>query len=258
MKIGFCQFEIKHKDVKHNLDTILTMLKETDAELVVLPELALTGYYFEDKQELMALSTDEINQKAITKLKQVAIEKAMIIVNGLGEVVGDDLYNTAYVINESGVVGKHRKIHLTNLESIFTPGDEVALIEVNGLKIGIAICFDTWFPELFRRLSDLGADLICCPANFGGPWTLDVIKVRALENAIPVILSNRLGCEIILGDKDYFRGESMVVDGYGNPLIRAYDQPYIGVVNVNIKSFNRNQSLISKNMVEEKNKYNNL
>ncbi|MFH5881062.1 carbon-nitrogen hydrolase family protein [Liberiplasma polymorphum] len=258
MKVGFCQFDIKYKDVIANLETIVTMLNEVDLDLVVLPELALTGYYFENKEQLMQLSSDTINGNVIDRLTQVAALKKMTIIIGLAEVSGNDLYNTAYIINRNGVVGKHRKMHLTNNETIFKAGNQVEVFEVDGMKIGIAICFDTWFPEIFRVLSNKGADIICCPANFGGPWTLDVVKVRALENSIPVILSNRLGSEIIKGEKDYFRGESMVIDGFGNLLIKAGDQPYVGTVDIDLKAYSRNKSLICDEMINEKNKYDKL
>ena len=255
MRVGFCQFDIAYKNVEKNLETIETMLHLVEADIIVLPELALTGYYFEDKQELMKLSSDAINAKVFRKLQAIAKTKSMVIVIGLGEVVEDKLYNTAYIIDDTGVVGKHRKMHLTNIEGIFTPGDVVEVFEVKGIKLGVAVCFDTWFPELFRKLTNLGVELICCPANFGGPWTLDVVRVRALENVVPVILSNRLGSEIIHGEKDYFRGESMIVDGYGNPLLRAYDQPYTGIVDLDLKAYDKNVSLISKNMVLERQKH---
>ncbi len=257
MKVGFCQFDIKHKDVEANLNTIKTMLMDVDADLIVLPELALTGYFFDNKEELMALSTQDINEKAFEQLRQIALKKSMIIIIGLAEIKGDKIYNTAFMIDASGVVGKHRKIHLTDNESIFSAGHEIQVFEVAGVKVGMAICFDAWFPELFRRFVDLGADIICCPANFGGPWTIDVVKVRALENVIPVILSNRTGYEYISGVKEYFCGNSMVVDGYGNPLIHVHDQPYVGIVDIDTKDYNRQQSLICHKMVEEKEKYDN-
>lgn len=255
MKIGFCQFDVAYKAIEKNMKTIESMLEATNADLVVLPELALTGYYFKDKRTLAQLSEERHMAPMIERLRLIASKKDMAIVIGLGEVEGEALYNTAYLIDHTGVVGKHRKIHLTDIESIFTPGDSIEVFEAKGIKIGLSICFDTWFPEMFRSLATKGADLVCVPANFGGPWTLDVLKVRALENSMPVILSNRIGSEMIENSEEAFRGESMVVDGFGNPLLRAFDQPQTGIVEMDIHAFSRHESLISSRMEEEKNKY---
>lgn len=255
MKIGFCQYSVKHKDIKSNLETIKNMIFGVKADLLVLPELALTGYYFENKHDLTKLSTKTIHEDQIEFLRKLAYENQTTFVIGLSELDQNLLYNSVFVIDETGVIGKHRKINLTANETIFDAGDEINVIEVKGIKIGIAICFETWFPEIFRKLVEKGADLICCPSNFGGPWTLDVIKVRALENSIPVILSNRIGAEVIDGTLDYFRGESMIVDEGGNVLVKAGENPYVGVVDIALNQINRNENIICKQMDIEKNKY---
>ncbi len=255
MRIGFCQFNVVYKDIETNMKTIETMLKDVNADIVVLPELALTGYYFKEKEGLAGLSEESRMAPMIERLCSIASKEDVAIVIGLGEVQGDALYNTAYLIDHTGVIGKHRKIHLTDIESFFTAGESIDVFEVKGVKIGLSICFDTWFPEMFRSLVSKGADIVMVPANFGGPWTLDVLKVRALENSIPVVLSNRIGKEMIEGSEEYFRGESMVVDGFGNPLLRAFDQPQIGIVELDVQAFYRNKSLICSHMEQEKYKY---
>ena len=255
MKIGFCQYDVAYKDIERNMKTIESMLKDVTADIVVLPELALTGYYFKDKSTLARLCEEKHMTPMIERLRSIASKKDIAIVIGLGEVQDDSLYNTAYLIDHTGVIGKHRKIHLTDIESIFTAGETIDVFEVKGVKIGLSICFDTWFPEMFRSLASKGADLVMVPANFGGSWTLDVLKVRALENSIPVVLSNRIGKEMIEDSVEYFRGESMVVDGFGNPLLRAFDQPQTGIVELDVHAFSRNKSLICSHMDDEKNKY---
>ncbi len=254
MKIGFCQFEINHKATTKNLETILNLLNNIQADLIVLPELALTGYYFEHKQELIEHS-NIINTKAIKELTTLSKKTGTTYVIGIGEVEDPKLFNTALVINHKGVIGKHRKINLTNNETIFDAGDSVKVIDLGNYKLGIAICFETWFPEIFRILSDKGADLIVSPANFGGPWTLDVARVRALENSIPVILTNRLGSELIQGEKDDFRGESRIIDGYGNIILSAEKEPYVGIIEIDLNDFQRHRNLISDDTLKERKKY---
>ena len=223
--------------------------------MIVCQELYLIGYFFNEKSELLELYKPAIHQFCIERLTNLAKANQVVIVIGLAEAVHDKLYNTAYVIDETGVIGKHRKINLTDNEAVFDPGEDVSIVHVKGINVGIAICFETWFPEMFRILAKKGADVICCPSNFGGPWTLDVIKVRALENNIPVILSNRIGSEDFDGVIDYFRGESMIVDEGGNIVLKAGSNPYLGVVDIDFKKINRNESIISKRMDLEQIKY---
>ena len=255
MKIGYCQYAVKHGDIDHNIDTVKTMLKDIDADLIVLPELAFTGYYFETKEALVALSDIDNQTKIVNALKHIATRENLTLFAGMSEVVGNRLYNSVFVINHTGIIGKHRKINLTENETIFDPGDRLELVALDHIKVGISICFETWFPESFRILSDLGADLIVAPSNFGGPWTIDVIKVRALENCMPVIMCNRIGEEIIQGENSAFCGHSEIIDHHGNLLVQATNHPTVDIIDFDFKAPNRNHSLISKSMRFERQKY---
>ena len=107
MRIGFCQFNVVYKDIETNMKTIETMLKDVNADIVVLPELALTGYYFKEKEVLAGLSEESRMAPMIERLRSIASKEDVAIVIGLGEVQGDALYNTAYLIDHTGVIGKH-------------------------------------------------------------------------------------------------------------------------------------------------------
>ncbi len=256
MRIGYCQYAVRYKDIEANLQTIEKMLSGIEADLVALPELALTGYFFEKKEELAAMSEKKVRDEALARLCELAKKHALILVVGMSELENKKLYNTAYVIDETGVKGKQRKMHLTETEDIFTAGDRVDVVEACGIRIGIAICFDIWFPEMCRVLADKGADVICCPANFGGPWSVDVAKVRALENSIPLVLANRTGEEIIKAVREPFRGNSMVLDGYGKVMSRAKRKAKVDIVDVDLEAFSRDISPLSKSMRKERAKHN--
>lgn len=257
MRVGFCQFEIVHNDGEKNLKTIIDMLNDVKADLIVLPELAVSGYYFEDKEALIRLSKS-INPAVISELTALANKTATSYVIGLAEVAEDQLFNTAYVIGKDGVIGKHRKIHLTNNETIFDEGNNLSIIDMGDYKIGIAICFETWFPEFFRRLADQGADIVVSPANFGGPWTPDVCLVRALENSLPIILANRLGTEIIEGERETFSGRSQIIDGFGHRRVVALEAPYVGFIDIDLKAYHRHQNIICDDVLKERNKHRKL
>jgi predicted amidohydrolase len=205
MKVGFCQFNVLHKEIEGNLEKIGSLLSGKKAELMVLPELCLSGYYFSNKKELAKLSNSENHQKMMEGLQKIAQINNTVLIVGIAEIEGNDLFNTAVVIGPNGLIGKHRKVNISKNEKIFSRGTDFEIIEINNVKIGIAICFDCWFPESFRLLSMRGAQIICCPTNFGGPMTLDVIKVRSLENAVFAIIELEKNQwelkKLILGEK---------------------------------------------------------
>src|SRR5262249_5844706 len=87
------------------------------------------------------------------------------LVMGLIETEGGRLYNTAAVIRRGVLIGRYRKRRLLAGERVFEPGDECPVFEVQGLRFGINICYDSNFPELGRDVAEAGASLIVCPAN---------------------------------------------------------------------------------------------
>jgi predicted amidohydrolase len=88
-----------------------------------------------------------------------------MIVMGLIEVAEGRLFNTAIVVDRGAVIGHYRKVHLLDGEQIFDAGSDSRVFEIAGLRFGINICYDTNFPEAARKVADLGASLIVCPAN---------------------------------------------------------------------------------------------
>jgi predicted amidohydrolase len=88
-----------------------------------------------------------------------------MIVLGLIEVEEGRLFNTAIVVDRGAVIGRYRKAHLRAGEQIFDAGSDSHVFEIAGLRFGINICYDTNFPGAARKVADLGASLIVCPAN---------------------------------------------------------------------------------------------
>jgi predicted amidohydrolase len=255
MKIGYCQFNVVNSDIDSNLNKIKELLKNISAGLIVLPELCMTGYYFSDRSKLAQLSNKTNQEKILSTLTRIAKNNGSYIVAGITELENNDLYNTAIVIGPNGSIGKHRKVNITKNEKIFTRGTKFDVFEIDKVKIGIAICFDSWFPESFRLLSLQGAQIICCPSNFGGPWTLDVMKVRSLENQVFTVMSNRTGYEMIGGEKAEFRGESQVIDYGGNILIKAENNDCVGIVDINPNEANQKGNIICDDMKYEMSLY---
>jgi predicted amidohydrolase len=137
------------------------------ARLVVLPELATSGYVFESPEEARACA-EPPDGPALRGWAEAAARGDAVVVGGFCE-RGEDglLYNSAAVVDATGVVGVYRKIHLWDSERLFfEPGGECApVVETRAGRIGVATCYDINFPEVARSLALAGADLITLPAN---------------------------------------------------------------------------------------------
>jgi len=140
---------------------------DAGARIVVLPELATSGYVFESPDEARACA-EPAGGPTLAGWAEAAGGDA-VVVGGFCE-LGDDgaLYNSAAVVDGSGVLAVYRKIHLWDREQLFfEPGRACApVLETRAGRIGVAVCYDLWFPEIARGLALGGAELIALPANF--------------------------------------------------------------------------------------------
>jgi predicted amidohydrolase len=133
------------------------------ARLVCLPEGFLQGYLTDgDAARRAAL---DLSSCAFSTLMQQLPENAPMIVVGLVEADGENLYNTAAVIHRRTLVGRYRKRHLLGRERCFQPGDDLPIFDIDGLRFGINICFDTNFTDAAMSVAEQGASLLLCPAN---------------------------------------------------------------------------------------------
>jgi len=151
-------------------------------------------------------------------------------------VAGDPrVRNTTVVFGPSGeIVARYRKIHLFDIEldgvasyqesAVVAPGDEVVTFDMDGVTVGLAICYDLRFPELFRILALRGAEIIVLPAAFTMTTGKDhwevLIRARAIENQIFMIAPNQHGT---YNDKNWCYGRSTIVDPWGVVLATAPD-----------------------------------
>ena len=224
MKAMAVQLDVQHANAAANRARVADLLQGARADLVVLPELFTTGYLFSSAQQLRPLA-EPVGGATTQWLCQLAHQMDAHVVAGIAEVDGENLFNTAVVVNAHGVVGKHRKLHLTRLEKpLFAPGDTLEVFDVGGVRMGVLMCFDIWFAEAARLLVQQGAQVLCHPANFGAPWSLKLACARALENHVCVFTCNRVGNEQ-MGDIDaHFRGESQWVSPLGEVVAHLGNQ----------------------------------
>lgn len=228
MKVGVYQFAPAFGDVSGNTSRAAEALSRVEADLIVLPELFNTGYLFESEDEVSRLSEEIPDGTTTRALVRLAGERNLGIVAGLAEFDSQQgrYYNSAVVVGPQGYLGKYRKIHLFYKEKVwFTPGDlEYPVFDIKGVKVGVMICFDWFFPESARVLALRGAQIICQPANLVLPWCQQAMITRSIENQVVCITANRVGREARDNEDLRFTGQSQVVDVGGVLRFRLGDQ----------------------------------
>ena len=260
MKVSFIQFNVK-KDKKENIKKIEEYIKINDASLIVLPELSSSGYLFENREELLSVSEsinneDEINKKSIFINSIIEISKKYnkAIIAGFAENFKDKIYNSALIAENGHFKGVYRKVHLSDFEKKFFDSGDIKesynVFEVCKEKVSIQICFDVWFSEISRNQILNGSNLICILANFGGENTLDIARVRAIENITPIILCNRVGREKTKDIDAYFIGKSFIIDKDGSFLANADKDETISL-NASIEINNLKSNIICSNFYDE-------
>ena len=226
--VAAAQFDPIIGDRANNLKAIerlVRLARDKGADIVVLPELADSGYMFCDAEEVAALACPVPSGPSADALGRLAQELSVHIVSGIAERDGDRFYNTAMLCGPNGYIGKYRKLHLWNNENLlFTKGDlGFPVFDLPFGRLGIAICYDGWFPETFRKLTFAGAELVCIPTNWvpaGSPEAApepmaNILHMAAAHsNGIYIACADRIGIE--RGQR--FIGRSMIVGPEGWPL----------------------------------------
>ena len=222
----------KEKNLKQ-AERLITKATKASARFIVLPEV----FNFRGKLNNAAGAAVQIpgySTKFISRLAKK--HKVWILIGSLMERVGADFtsarakpYNTSILINPGGkIVAKYRKMHLFDiklkgkeiLESKRNlAGDKPKLTKIGNIKVGLSICYDLRFPELYRSYSGKGAEIICIPSSFTKPtgeahWHT-LVKARAIENLAYVIAPNQAGTGSG-GIKTY--GHSLIIDPWGKIL----------------------------------------
>lgn len=223
MRVGYFQFRPRFGRISQNLLTVTTALRDAEADLVVLPELAFTGYYFRDRAEAHRLAEDPDDSPVFEALKALCRERRLHIVTGFAERRGERCYNSAALIGPEGLIHVYRKLHLFHEErNWFDAGDvPLKVFTVNGARIGIMVCYDWAFPEVARSLALQGADILCQPSNLVLGLCQQAMLTRCLENNVFAITANRYGIDSRPQGNLRFTGKSQVVAPGGKCLHRA-------------------------------------
>ena len=240
MKAAFIQFNPSYLEVQANWDQVQALLSGVEADLIVLPELFTSGYFFQSEADLASVAEEIPDGPTTVRLKDWARAANATIVAGLAERSGDAFFNSAAIVDPSGYRGTYRKIHLYYEEkTLFSAGDlgfpvyEVMTEEGHTYRVGTMICFDWYFPEAARSLALNGADVIAHPANLVLPHCPDAMPIRARENHVFTITANRYGQETKGDETLTFIGQSEICGPDGTILYRSEGTgDEIGIVDI--------------------------
>ena len=226
MKVGFYQFRPLFGKTRENLNRVVRTLDGTRFDLLVLPELAFTGYYFRDRNEVKSLAENPRKSETVDSLISLCRKNKFYIVTGFTERARDRYFNSALLIGPKGLRHTYRKIHLFNEETNwFDRGDiQLQVNKVRNSRIGIMICFDWAFPEVARTLSLQGADIICHPSNLVLDYCQQTMLTRCLENKVFAITANRFGYDRRPHGDIRFTGRSQIVAPGGKLIYKSRSQ----------------------------------
>ncbi len=228
IKLALCQISSKRENKDANLQKIETLTKrakQEEVDLVVFPEMSLTGYVLHDQVYGLA---ETIPGPSVKRVEELAKKAEMHIIFGMPELCEKaqaTIYNTAVLVGPKGLIGKYRKMYLPTHsvfeeKRYFRPGYEPAAFQTDLGNIGLTICYDVFFPEVFRLPRLKGAQLIVCisasPAVRSTYFEI-LTAARALENTAYLAYVNLAGME----DGLQFWGGSRLVSPTGDVLAKA-------------------------------------
>lgn len=190
------------------------------ARLLILPELFLTGYNL--GADLAALA-EPLDGPTLQAVGEAARASGLAILTGFCERDGARLYNSAVLVERDGSLQAcYRKCHVYGPmeNAVFSAGEALVRTTVDGVRIGLLVCYDVEFPETARAHALAGVDLLAVPTTLSAPYdnvARLLVPARAMENQIYLAYANRVGAENGLR----YVGQSCIVDPDGRDLARA-------------------------------------
>jgi N-carbamoylputrescine amidase len=229
VKIACCQIEPRVGRKEENLEKTLRFAEEAadeGATVILLPELANTGYVFNTRSEAFGLSEEVPGGETIRAWEELAMRRGVYLAAGMAEREGGRLYNSSVLMGPEGYIGKYRKLHLWNREKLFfEPGDLGLPVFHTPLgRLAMYLCWDMWFPELTRIYALQGVDLILNITNWVSAGRGREEEDTRLTEAVCVALAHLNSVFIAAADRigiergQPFLGRSMIVSPSGELL----------------------------------------
>lgn len=230
MRIALAQVRSVPGNKEKNLNRMEEVIEDHEADLFAFPETFVTGYMVRDSfPELV----EDVMGESVNAVKEMADEYGYEIVFGTAlhhRAVPGLLTNSAIAVSPGGEVQRYDKMHLPNFgpfeeKLYFTKGDEPRLMELGGMKVGVVICYDLFFPEICKYYAMNGASAVLCLS--AGPATSRtfferLVSARAIENALYCVYINNVGSQL----NQVFFGGSHAVAPRGETLAQcsAYEE----------------------------------
>jgi N-carbamoylputrescine amidase len=234
-------------NLEENIDRAANLVRaaaDGGAQIILLQELFETPYFcIEQHNEHLKLATPRENNLLLQHFQALAKKLEVVLPISWFERAGNTFFNSLCMIDADGtVLGYYRKSHIPNCigyqeKTYFTPGDTGFQVwSTRFAHIGVAICWDQWFPEAARSMALQGAEILLYPTAIGSePGTPDVdssghwqrtMQGHAAANIMPLVASNRIGEEIATQDESLamtFYGHSFISDHTGDIVQQADD-----------------------------------
>lgn len=231
MKTALVQYNPVWENKIENQKKITSLLKDVGTvELIIFPEMTLTGFTMNSKD-----FAEELEGESHKYFLSLAKEKKCSVFYGVIEKGRHKNFNTLVHINNQGrIINTYRKIHPFSYSSeniFYGRGKNPTITKIKGLKIGLSICYDLRFPELFRFYAKDKVDLIVNIANWPETriehWRA-LLKARAIENQSFVIGVNRVGDD----PKLHYNGFSSCFDPMGKEIMSIENEEKISIVDI--------------------------
>ncbi len=247
LKVGILQYEIQNNQPEKNLEKIQSYLYQNKADVVVLPEMGITGFSFSNLKEHLGKV-----EFYIEEIKKLSIRNNVVICTTLPFAEKEFVYNRLFFIMPNGMTSYYDKNYLIDWggfleKKYFSNGKLVQVIQYRNWLIGFAICYDLRFPELFYHLNKYSyktyndfVKIILIPSQW--PKTrvhhfVQLARARAIENLCYVVCVNIVGRN---GDLE-FNGNSQVIDPDGKPLLLLNEEEGLFEVSLDLDYVNQLQ-----------------
>lgn len=238
-------------DFNKNLEStckFLSLAKKQDADIIVFPEMNLTGYVTDSDSDVLSIARP-LNKETSELFSKIAKDfKATILVGLAEETTEKKIYASHLIFHQSGAFDIYRKIHLAPYEKKhFTAGNRIPVFESHGLKFGVQLCYDAHFPELTLAMALKQAEIIFMPHASPRGSSKDKfdswirhLRARAFDNSIYIAACNQTGDNL---KGLVFPGVTIFIGPDGNVLYKSIDdKPGLHIIDIKKSALDRVRS----------------
>jgi predicted amidohydrolase len=213
-------------------ERLLQKAKNHNVELIIFPEMTLTGF----SMQVDSIAEEAGDSATLESFKALALNYGIKVIFGVVLRKNDSVSNNAIFLDHAGEVGGvYRKIHpfsFSQEDSYFEAGNEIVSLDAGSLHLGITICYDLRFPEIYTALgvkSDLIINIANWPTKRLEHWMI-LLKARAIENQVFVAGINRIGTDP--NNNEYVKS-SIIVHPNGEVLTPIYSEEQLDIYEIN-------------------------